>query len=200
MAFFWLITNSALVEVECELRKDFSFLMLLIPFGKIKEGKERVLWFFLNTPWYLGPTAGIRWVLLADEDERTDVPQECVSQCRQSLLEDKITGNGSHFYKRKKRKTKCWFVIFFFLVVLEFPFLDEFLTSVNLWKANYDFQCFSLKLSTQFSILHPSSDSILLEMLYAILYLHKEWIANGRVEIWGVWITSISYIASCIYS
>ena len=86
---------------------------ILIPFGKIKEGKERVLWFFLNTPWYLGPTAGIRWVLPADEDERTDVPQECISQCRQSLLEDKITGNGSHFYKRKKRKTKCWFVIFF---------------------------------------------------------------------------------------
>lgn len=49
VAFFWLITNSALVEVECELRKYFAFPMLLIPFGKIKESKERVIWFFLNT-------------------------------------------------------------------------------------------------------------------------------------------------------
>ena len=80
--------------------------------------------------------------------------------------------------QKKKKKNKMLVCNFFFLVVLEFPFLDEFLTCVNLWKANYDFQCFSLKLSTQFSILHPSNDSILLEMLYAILYLQKEWIAR----------------------
>lgn len=36
------------------------------------------------------------------------------------------------FYKRRERETKIWFVSHFFLVVLEFPFLDEFLTCVNL--------------------------------------------------------------------
>lgn len=115
VALFWLITNSALVEVECELRKDFAFPMLLIPFGKIKEGKERVLWFFLNTPWYLRPTAGIRWVLPADEDERTDVPQECVSQCRQSLLEDKNHRKWKPFLQKKKKKNKMLVCNFFWL-------------------------------------------------------------------------------------
>lgn len=104
MAFFWLITNSALVEVECELKKYFAFPMLLIPFGKIKESKEKVIWSFLNTSLYLAATGGIHWVLPTGEDERTDVPQEYVSQCRESLLGDKITGNGSHFTKEKKEK------------------------------------------------------------------------------------------------
>ena len=70
-------------------------------------------------------------MLPTDEDERTDVPQECASQCRESLLGDRITGNGSHFTKEKK-KNKMLVCNFFFLVVLEFPFLDEFLTCVNL--------------------------------------------------------------------
>lgn len=45
--------------------------------------------------------------------------------------------------------------------------------------ASHDFQCFSLKLSTQFSILHPSDSSILLEMLYAILYLLQSGAREG---------------------
>lgn len=48
-------------------------------------------------------------------------------------LSDRIMGNGGHFHKRRERETKIWFITsYFFLVVLEFPFLDVFLTCVNL--------------------------------------------------------------------
>lgn len=114
-----------------------------------------------------------------------------MEQCR--LLGNGIRGN---FYKRRDRKTKIWFITsYFFMVVLEFPFLDDFLTCVDLWKAHYDFQCFSLKLPTRFSIPLSPSDFILLEMLFVTLCLHRlncmRWLG------FGLWTTSISYIAPC---
>ena len=149
----------------------------------------------LNTSQYLMWKVGTYFVLLIDGNGRTDVLQECIYQCQWSLSGDGVTANGSHFLQKKRKKNKNLVrKSFFFLVVLEFPFLDEFLTCVNLWKANYDFQCFSLKLPTRFSILPSPNDSILLEMLHETLFTRgvnwKEWI--------GIWGLDHNYLLYCL--
>lgn len=89
-------------------------------------------------------TSSMHWQWTVTERcwcERTDVSQECVYQYRCSLLGDKNQRKWKALTqkKRKKKNLVCNITV---LIVLEFPFLDEFLTCENLWKANYDFQYF----------------------------------------------------------
>lgn len=85
--------------------------MLFLPIGKIKKNKDSIVWFFLNISQYLVSELGTRcfWFMVMKG-------QMCSRRASTNvtLVGEETTGNESHFYKRRERETKIWFVSHFF--------------------------------------------------------------------------------------
>lgn len=157
---------------------------------KIKESKEKVIYSFKHII-VSGSNRGHSLSVANWWGWKNRCAPEYVSQCRESLLGDKITGNGSHLQKKKK-KTKCWFVIFFsgcfrISIFRWISHLCEFMKG-KLWLPVF----FSQAIHSVFHFTSLKWFHSVREMLYAILVLTQGVNCQGGWDL-GVWITSTLY-------